>query len=365
MRCTGFGCTPPWIWVHSALDFGAYYGLRCTADARVAVQGSGLAKIGNLVPDTWTNEIYAVLRNSEDEIFHSAATLSARLTNKKCQRHDRESAYSITYAIALNGSAGFVAPTVSCTSRPKNSYEQCRASERPPGLAVESGTATYTARVRALRQLSSVRAESSFWRSLIPNRCAEKARSRCGSPAENEAEVEGVEPCDLLHRHIRPHGSMSIRMIVLKRDFETFSRQSDVRIGLLREVVGRSRRARRSMSSGSWGRATPRRKRSGKRVSLLFEPNLDWGTHRLDRFAGSPSRDRTRRPFPGPEEARKETGRRALSPHAIHRRRGELARRAPPNRRPGRGPGRQISSKHVAYYTVGGGRAPHLREHVL
>lgn len=32
-------------------------------------------------------------------------------------------------------------------------------------------------------------------------------------------------------------GSMSINMIALKKGFETFVRQSDVRIGLLREVV--------------------------------------------------------------------------------------------------------------------------------
>jgi hypothetical protein len=32
-------------------------------------------------------------------------------------------------------------------------------------------------------------------------------------------------------------GSMSINMIALKKDFDAFMRQSDVRIGLLREVV--------------------------------------------------------------------------------------------------------------------------------
>jgi hypothetical protein len=32
-------------------------------------------------------------------------------------------------------------------------------------------------------------------------------------------------------------GSMSIQQIALKKSFETFTRQSDVRIGLLREVV--------------------------------------------------------------------------------------------------------------------------------
>lgn len=34
-------------------------------------------------------------------------------------------------------------------------------------------------------------------------------------------------------------GSMSIQMIAMKKDFETFIRQSDTRIGLLREVIER------------------------------------------------------------------------------------------------------------------------------
>jgi hypothetical protein len=34
-------------------------------------------------------------------------------------------------------------------------------------------------------------------------------------------------------------GSMSIQQIALKKSFETFTRQSDVRIGLLREVIGK------------------------------------------------------------------------------------------------------------------------------
>jgi hypothetical protein len=37
-------------------------------------------------------------------------------------------------------------------------------------------------------------------------------------------------------------GSMSIQMIALKKDFATFTRQSDVRIGLLREVVEKLQR---------------------------------------------------------------------------------------------------------------------------
>lgn len=37
-------------------------------------------------------------------------------------------------------------------------------------------------------------------------------------------------------------GSMSINMIALKKGFETYMRQSDVRIGLLREVVEKLQR---------------------------------------------------------------------------------------------------------------------------
>jgi hypothetical protein len=40
-------------------------------------------------------------------------------------------------------------------------------------------------------------------------------------------------------------GSMSIQMIALRKDFATFMRQSDVRIGLLREVVEKLQRGER------------------------------------------------------------------------------------------------------------------------
>lgn len=85
------------------------------------------------------------------------------------------------------------------------------------------------------RGLSSV-AETSFWKSLIPK----PLRSR--SKTEPKTPQKGWNPATFFIFIFLLIGSMSIQMISLRKDFEAFMRQSDVRVGLLREVVEKLQR---------------------------------------------------------------------------------------------------------------------------
>jgi hypothetical protein len=72
----------------------------------------------------------------------------------------------------------------------------------------------------------------SFWRSLIPKPL------RSGQElADPKPKSRGWNPATFFLLIFLVIGSNAIQMISLKRDFATFTRQSDVRIGLLREVV--------------------------------------------------------------------------------------------------------------------------------
>jgi len=83
------------------------------------------------------------------------------------------------------------------------------------------------------RPVSSV-AEVSFWKSLVPK----PLRDRSLAGLRRKAKVQkDWNPATFFIFIFLLIGSMSIQMISLKRDFSTFMRQSDVRIGLLREVV--------------------------------------------------------------------------------------------------------------------------------
>ncbi|KAK3898120.1 hypothetical protein C8A05DRAFT_38301 [Staphylotrichum tortipilum] len=90
------------------------------------------------------------------------------------------------------------------------------------------------------RPLSSV-ADTSFWRSLLPKplRSPSYAAARPGKKAKVQ---KGWNPATFFIFIFLLIGSMAIQMISLKKNFATFVRQSDVRIGLLREVVEKLQR---------------------------------------------------------------------------------------------------------------------------
>ncbi|AEO69509.1 uncharacterized protein THITE_2119989 [Thermothielavioides terrestris NRRL 8126] len=90
----------------------------------------------------------------------------------------------------------------------------------------------------SVRPIASV-AEPSFWKSLVPK----PLRSRPATdPKKKRKTQQGWNPATFFIFIFLFIGSMSIQMIALKKNFATFMRQSDVRIGLLREVVEKLQR---------------------------------------------------------------------------------------------------------------------------
>ena len=75
-------------------------------------------------------------------------------------------------------------------------------------------------------------AQPSFWTSLIP-----KPFRKSSQGAEKKPKSREWNPATFYIIIFLLIGSNAIQMIALRRDFATFMRQSDVRIGLLREVV--------------------------------------------------------------------------------------------------------------------------------
>ncbi|KAI0406682.1 hypothetical protein F4802DRAFT_596033 [Xylaria palmicola] len=87
-------------------------------------------------------------------------------------------------------------------------------------------------------------AQSSFWKSLIPKpfRPSPKPTVNWGTPEKKKPKSKEWNPATFYIVIFLFIGSMSIQMIALRRDFATFMRRADVRIGLLREVVEKLQR---------------------------------------------------------------------------------------------------------------------------
>ncbi|RYP91004.1 hypothetical protein DL770_002834 [Monosporascus sp. CRB-9-2] len=85
-------------------------------------------------------------------------------------------------------------------------------------------------------------AQTSFWKSLIPK----PLRRRSEQPEEwrtaKKPKSKEWNPATFFIIIFLFIGSMSIQMIALKKDFSTFTRRAEVRIGLLREVVEKLQR---------------------------------------------------------------------------------------------------------------------------
>ncbi|KAI0396910.1 hypothetical protein F5Y17DRAFT_44331 [Xylariaceae sp. FL0594] len=85
----------------------------------------------------------------------------------------------------------------------------------------------------------------SFWKSLIPKPLRPKPKSAIawGKPDSVRPKVnKGWNPATFFIAIFTLIGSMSIQMIMLKRDHGTFLRRAEARIGVLREVVERIQR---------------------------------------------------------------------------------------------------------------------------
>ncbi|KAI0816267.1 hypothetical protein GGR55DRAFT_227828 [Xylaria sp. FL0064] len=87
-------------------------------------------------------------------------------------------------------------------------------------------------------------AQISFWKSLIPKPLRPKPKSTVdwGVPEKKKSKSKEWNPATFYIVIFLFIGSMAIQMIALKRDFATFMRRAEVRIGLLREVVEKLQR---------------------------------------------------------------------------------------------------------------------------
>lgn len=84
-------------------------------------------------------------------------------------------------------------------------------------------------------------AKASFWKLLIPKplRRNEDGTLPVATAASNARKAKEWNPATFYIFFFLFVGSMAIQMITLKKDFGTFMRQSEVKIGLLKEVVER------------------------------------------------------------------------------------------------------------------------------
>ena len=91
---------------------------------------------------------------------------------------------------------------------------------------------------RGVRLSSSMPvAEASFWRSMIP-----KPLRSSGEPKEKKPRSNEWNPATFFIVIFLLIGSMSINLLSVKQDHTAFVRQSEARIGILREVVERLQR---------------------------------------------------------------------------------------------------------------------------
>ncbi|KAF3770218.1 hypothetical protein M406DRAFT_245702 [Cryphonectria parasitica EP155] len=109
-----------------------------------------------------------------------------------------------------------------------------RGSLRPP-----STTRFILPNKRTLSTVPRI-AEVSFWKSLVPKPLRRENRhpSSPNAPKKSWLSKEW-NPATFFIVIFLLIGSMSIQMISLRKNFDAFVRRSDVRIGLLREVVER------------------------------------------------------------------------------------------------------------------------------
>ncbi|RYO74726.1 hypothetical protein DL766_004524 [Monosporascus sp. MC13-8B] len=85
-------------------------------------------------------------------------------------------------------------------------------------------------------------AQASFWKSLIPKPLRRRPEQPGVMRTAKKPKSMEWNPATFFIIIFLFIGSMSIQMIALKKDFSTFSRRAEVRIGLLREVVEKLQR---------------------------------------------------------------------------------------------------------------------------
>lgn len=85
--------------------------------------------------------------------------------------------------------------------------------------------------------------DGGFWRSLIPKPMRRESQGRRGKKSSSWLSTDGQwNPATFYIVIFLLIGSMSIQMIALRNSFQSYMRRSEVRIGLLRDVVERIQR---------------------------------------------------------------------------------------------------------------------------
>ncbi|KAI1759400.1 hypothetical protein GGR53DRAFT_523900 [Hypoxylon sp. FL1150] len=97
---------------------------------------------------------------------------------------------------------------------------------------------------RAVRNASTVPtiAQPSFWKNMIPKPLRRRPEPTVDWGVPKKPKSKEWNPATFFIIIFLFIGSMSIQMIALKRDFDTFMRRSEVHIELLREVVEKLQR---------------------------------------------------------------------------------------------------------------------------
>ena len=93
-------------------------------------------------------------------------------------------------------------------------------------------------------------AQPSFWKSLVPKFLRPSERDPWRPKAKKS---RGWNPATFFIIIFLLIGSMSVRMIGMRQDFAAYMRRSDIRIGLLREVVEKLQRGEEVDVEGELG----------------------------------------------------------------------------------------------------------------
>ncbi|CAK7220304.1 hypothetical protein SBRCBS47491_004142 [Sporothrix bragantina] len=176
-------------------------------------------------------------------------------------------------------------------------------------------TAFFALHQRSYSSLPTI-TQSSFWKQLIPKPLR---RNKDGSlpvanAVHNARAAKEWNPATFYIFIFLFIGSMSIQMIALKKDFETFMRQSDVKIGLLREVIERVQRGEKVDVERVLGTGDPAKEAEWD--SVLKELESDEVTknfRRQEKKAAEAAAAKTAAPVSSPAPAAPQTNGQATS----------------------------------------------------
>ena len=116
-------------------------------------------------------------------------------------------------------------------------------------------------------------AQQSFWKSLIPKPFRSKPLAP-DAAAPRKRKSKDWNPATFYIIVFLLIGSMSIHMVALRRDFATFMRQSDVKIGLLREVVERIQKGEEVDVEQALGTGNPEKELDWEERTTASNPSV-------------------------------------------------------------------------------------------